>query len=341
MSNNITETRICVQKILPQHQQELKSFQSSGSQQQAQKLSAAFWTKKIWTKGSKITIGFLDNGKQIPKTSLEQLKISGKGKLDPLQNEVNSMSVQQMIRKIVRERIEPLVNLRLEFVDQNPENANVRISFDPNGGCWSLVGTDHLSQKDGATMNFGWFDVPTTIHEFGHMLGMIHEHQNPRGKQIKWNDSKVFAWAKSTQGWSEKITEQNIISKYNISTINGSDFDPLSVMLYFFPAELTTNGVGTQQNLRLSGLDVDWIYKTYAKEQGETPDQFYKNVYNDSLEKSVQESIKLAHKFTLSGPNSVNWKTIGTLLILFIFILAILKLVKFLRKNKRVYKYGK
>ena len=212
-SDRIGETRMCVQQILPQHHNELKAiYQSDLSPENQQRLRAAFFSKKLWPAGSKIRIGFLDSGNQISKTSEGDMRETGKGKMDPLQNQVDQMSVHQMIRKIVRERIQPLVDLQITFVD-NPEQANVRISFDPTGGAWSLVGTDHLHQKSGATMNLGWFDVATTMHEFGHMLGMIHEHQNPKGDKIKWNDRKVFAWAKSTQGWSDKTTEENIIIK--------------------------------------------------------------------------------------------------------------------------------
>jgi hypothetical protein len=347
MPQDIQETRICVQQILPMHHQELQKLKSSGfSQHQVDRLSASFWTKKVWPKGARITIGFLDTGKQIPKTSTSQLTTIGNGKLDPLQNQVDNMEIQQMIKKIVRERLEPLVNLRLEFVDQNPESANVRISFDPNGGAWSLVGTDHLHQPTGATMNLGWFDVPTCIHEFCHMLGMIHEHQSPRGQKIQWNDKKVYEWARATQGWSDETTYQNILSKYDISTINGSEFDPLSVMLYFFPADLTLNGVGTQQNLRMSGLDVDWLYKIYTKDKGETPTQFYQDVYNDSLQKSVEDSKRLARAFGGSAGQLVihtNWKTIGVTLAIVIGIVLIVGVLYWLivKKRMRSGRYGR
>lgn len=348
MSQDITETRICVQKMLPHHQMQMHSLQQSGhSTEHVQRLAAAFWTKKIWPKGSEITIGFLDNGEKIPKTSIEKLKVAGRGKLDPLQNQVSRLtSVPEMVRMVVTERIVPLVNLKIKFID-DASAAIVRISFDPNGGAWSLVGTDHLAEKKKPTMNLGWFDVPTTIHEFGHMLGMIHEHQNPRGNQIKWNKSKLLAWAKDTQGWSDSMTEKNIIDKYNKSMINGSDFDPLSIMLYFFPPKLTTNNVGTQQNLRLSGIDVQWIHDTYPNSNGESPSEFYQEAYNDSIKASIAESKRLAEKFAKAGDwsmvgsisNRVEWKKLGiTLFILFVMILLGIGIWKFILKRKR---YGR
>ena len=32
----------------------------------------------------------------------------------------------------------------------------------------------------------------TIIHEFGHALGMIHEHQNPLNNSLQWNTDKVY-----------------------------------------------------------------------------------------------------------------------------------------------------
>lgn len=335
MSHDIYETRICVQKLHVHHEKQLHDIHKSDiSHDHKQRLRAAFFTKKIWPKNSKIRIGFLGNGKQIPRSSLQDIQEHGSGKVDPLQTQEDRLSVQQMIRKIVRERIVPLVNLDIDFVD-DVNKANVRISFDPDGGAWSLVGTDHLHQKTGATMNLGWFDVATTMHEFGHMLGMIHEHQNPKGEPIKWNDKKVFEWAKATQGWSEQTTETNIIKRYDISSINGSNFDPMSIMLYFFPASLTTNNIGTHQNLRLSGLDVEWITKTYPTDHGNTAEEFYQKVYNESLRSSIEQSEKEASQFGKGSP-TINWKTIGIgVLFIIIVLLVVMVIWWFVVKMKR------
>lgn len=53
-------------------------------------------------------------------------------------------------------------------------------------------------------MNFGWVDVPTVIHEMGHMLGMIHEHQNPKGQNIDWNDKKFLNGPKRLKDGTNK-----------------------------------------------------------------------------------------------------------------------------------------
>ena len=325
MQKDITETKICVQKLLSHHQTELNEIHSSGKDpEHIQKLQAAFFTKKIWPKGSKIIIGFLDNGDNVQRNNL-----SNSNSLDPLQNEVDKLSIKEAVKKVVIERIKPLVNLDISFVD-NPEQANVRVSFDPSGGAWSLVGTDHLEQKSGATMNLGWFDVPTTIHEFGHVLGMIHEHQNPSGQTIRWNENKVIEWAKETQGWSEQTTRDNIINKYDKNSINGSSFDPLSIMLYFFPASLTLNNIGTKQNFRLSEQDVLWIDKIYHNDNGISPETFYKNTYGVLLKSSIDKNNNLSLKF--GNKKSSTWKKILAIMVIIIFFIGIIVLFLHLRR---------
>ena len=271
--------RICVEKIFPHH----IDIVNSGDE----KSRAAFFSSKVWDKDATITIGFLGDGQGILKTSLDTFK--GK-QLDPLENDISKLSAQEAVRKVVNERIAPACGLKLVFVPQDQSHsANIRISFDSSEGAWSLIGKDCLDETSGAaTMNLGWLDIPTIIHEFGHaVFAMIHEHQNPRGG-IKWNVDAVYQWAKEKQGWDKQTTYNNILMKYNTDQINGSQFDPLSIMLYFFPANLTLDNKGTQQNARLSPLDVIWVHKTYPN--GEDPNKFYEKIYNQNINDVIQNA---------------------------------------------------
>ncbi len=299
-SSQMAQDRICVEKLLPHHEKQLARMKaSSNSQYHYDRLRAAFQTDKLWPEGTTIRYGFLGTGNQIPRTStadLEDARTHGGVvlKLDPLQKKLEGVPVTDAIRRIVKERVQPLVGLKFVYVD-NPQHANVRISFDPDGGAWSLVGTDCLHVKSKPTMNLGWYDVGTVLHEFGHVLGMVHEHQNPKGDDghpnpIDWNDSKVYAWASQTQGWDKQTTEKNILSKYANNQINGSEFDPLSIMLYFFPKSLTLDNEGTHQNLRLSGADALWINKMYPR-SSETPQVFYQKTYGEPLATALAEGV--------------------------------------------------
>ena len=285
---------ICVEKVHHSDHKEYHDIHDHKKHDSSKRkaLRAAFFTKKLWPPNSTIKVKFMEKNPQVMRTPEGRMDTNN-GPIDPLQQyffDNPDINLTDVVKKIVKERIEPLTNLKFVFVE-NSEDSDMRISFDPDRGAWSLVGTDCKKEdKNEATMNLGWFDVATVIHEFGHVLGMIHEHQNPRGKTISWDDKAVFKWANETQGWDEETTKKNILDKYDKNSINGSTFDPLSIMLYFFPGDLTTNNEVTHQNLRLSGLDVEYIGKNY-KANTENIGNIYSSIYNDSkLDKNIKKA---------------------------------------------------
>ncbi len=325
-------TRICVERVLPEHKDYYDSIKHDS------RLAAAFWSSKLWPQNSTITIGFLDEPtNQNQRTPMAIMEKIGRN-IDPLQKSLAKVPLKKALKTIVEKRIQPLVNLKLKFIDNNPKDADIRISFKDANASWSLVGTDSAKKSaknckgkhcGDPSMNLGWFDVGTYIHEFGHALGMVHEHQNPRGEDIEWDLPKLYTYMEETQGWDKQQVNTNVVNRYKLSQINGSKFDPLSVMLYFFPASLTKNDKGTRQNFSLSGIDAEWISKSYPGGPM-TPQDFYQKAYGKSLESSISQSEKIRHEMTTS--NSHIWVILIT-----IFIVAILTggiLFWLLRKHK-------
>ncbi|MGZ9218929.1 MAG: M12 family metallopeptidase [Candidatus Binatia bacterium] len=164
-----------------------------------------------------------------------------------------------------------VANLKFDF--NNAANADIRIAFDPDDGAWSYLGTDCKSiPVNQPTMNLGFLDGGTAAHEFGHAIGLAHEHQNPSGG-IEWNEAVVISeLAKSPNFWDEQTARHNVIRKYTANQINGTEFDPDSIMLYFFPASWTLNGIATKANDVLSKIDKQFIAgaKMYPKTGGTT-----------------------------------------------------------------------
>ncbi|MFN0166933.1 MAG: M12 family metallopeptidase [Bryobacteraceae bacterium] len=174
-------------------------------------------------------------------------------------------------RAIAKEQAEWwTAHANLTFAFDNALNADIRIAFASNDGAWSYVGTDAKGiPLDQPTMNLGFLDGGTAGHEFGHAIGLAHEHQNPAGG-IQWNEPVVIAaLAKAPNFWDEETARHNVLRKYTADQINGTAFDPQSIMLYFFPAEWTLNGIGTEQNDVPSDMDKAFVAgaKMYPKTQ--------------------------------------------------------------------------
>lgn len=162
-------------------------------------------------------------------------------------------------------------NIEFDFTAARRQS-DIRISFEADPGSWSYIGTDNLHiGKAEPTMNFGWLLDDTkdeeynrvVLHEFGHALGCIHEHQNPKGG-IKWNEEAVYKlFGGPPNNWSREETYENVIMKYSLDQLNASKYDPKSIMLYEFPSKLIQSGIATHENSRLSGNDKRFIRKMY------------------------------------------------------------------------------
>lgn len=215
--------------------------------------------------------------------------------LDPLYKTLQGkVDPALLIKTVVTERLAPLVNLKLQFTD-NVRDSTIRVNFDSTRGCNSLIGTDNLRSSQGLvwnypsdkpTMNYAWLDVATVLHEFCHALGMVHEHQNPNNNPIQWNVPAVLCYYRQKEGWSDTVTKRNVIDRFKISEINGSDYDKASIMIYAFDAKetlpevclsdsnqvlyqkdtqvpITLDGVSVNPNYKLSNSDIEWLKNIY------------------------------------------------------------------------------
>jgi len=66
--------------------------------------------------------------------------------------------------------------------------------------------------------------------------------------------------------WSPDDIRENVLHKYSARGITATVYDPRSIMLYDFAAELFTDGDGpTNVNTKLSVKDVAMIKRMYPK----------------------------------------------------------------------------
>jgi hypothetical protein len=178
----------------------------------------------------------------------------------------------------VHNRVERLASqwvqyANVRFIFDNAPDAVIRIAFE-RGASWCYIGMDALDPSLGPndpTMNFGWFTAATpndelqrvVLHEFGHALGLIHEHQSPSAA-IPWDREAVISYyAGPPNYWSAEQVEHNVFERNSHAVANASVFDPTSIMLYPIPPEFTGGKLSVGWNRILSPMDREFIRLLY------------------------------------------------------------------------------
>jgi len=197
----------------------------------------------VWPNGSKLHVHFLDG----------------------------SPDARAAVAKIAAEWSE-FANIDFVFHlgDSPPPQVDIAITFD-DAACNSSMGPGsrdsaawggpsmrlcHIDQMMGSD-----FFRRATLHEFGHALGMHHEHQSPKAA-YSWNKPAVYAYYAQI-GWSEPFVDQWVFRKVNENEVRASAWDLHSVMHYEFPADFTTDNIEIHGGSVLSDEDKRFIAEIY------------------------------------------------------------------------------
>jgi Astacin (Peptidase family M12A) len=182
---------------------------------------------------------------------------------------------QDAVRSAFEEWKDLGIGLEFQEVHERSE-AEVRIGFQAQyDGSWSYVGRDVLVQPmNNRTMNFGWdltteYGRTTALHEIGHTLGMPHEHQNPF-TGIVWDEEAVYSYfGGEPNNWDRESTYHNVLRKLASSEVEGSSWDPDSIMEYWFPEGLIKEPpqyrVGLTPAGTISERDTEYARRWYPK----------------------------------------------------------------------------
>ena len=221
---------------------------------------------------------------------------------------------KQMVKKFAPEWSK-YANIKFDF--RQDDDADIRISFDSIGESWSWVGRDaQLQELQYSTMSLGFFKEyfdkkktdsffsEITLHEFGHALGLEHEHLSPvRGFQWISTDS-VYKYYLGPPNFMDSATiQRNMFTKLDASHSNGK-YDPKSIMHYTLPAKLLKDNFKTPNNFFLSEGDKATIASLYPFDtttKTQTSNAKCKSVPKSEVAISDNNNLVIQPSFTITG----------------------------------------
>jgi|GEM_PF-1532562 len=214
------------------------------------KEGAVFHNSYQWPVGATLRIGFVDG----------------------------SLEARKAVAKTASEWTEH-ANLDFDFdYSNNPSNVDILIRFnDPN--CTSALGdtSRYMSEFGQPSMNLCYADTfmetedfpRIVLHEFGHALGLYHEHQSPKANH-SWNKQAVYDYY-TRFGWDRDYVDQWVFRTIDPALVDATDYDVDSIMHYAFPPEFTTDNVGFGGKSQLSAMDKSFIAEVYPGKKKAKP----------------------------------------------------------------------
>jgi hypothetical protein len=157
--------------------------------------------------------------------------------------------------------------------------------------------------------------MTTALHEIGHAIGFEHEHQSPFAG-IEWNKEAVYkSFSGPPNNWTKASINSNIIEKMPANDLDGSEWDPDSIMEYEFepglvlrPAPFDTDGIfppGT-----LSKLDVAGVKRIYP---AASKSKVAKLQVNKSVPISAAAGEQREYEFVAPSTKKYTFQTAGDL----------------------------
>jgi len=203
-----------------------------------------------------------------------------------------SRKAQERVIRIAREWMQ-YANVTFDFEEGGAPRAckgdnseDIKVTFEDNKGWWSVPGTNSRGQDPSMNLQFFGVDTPmlkngqaapegpiraTILHEFGHALGLLHEHQSPNANcdaEIDWDAAyKIGAGI----GWDKGLVDRNFRQLASTTSLNATEVDRKSIMHYSLPPTLFKRGKESAcyvtENLELSKQDRKFIAAIYPKQE--------------------------------------------------------------------------
>lgn len=163
----------------------------------------------------------------------------------------------------------PHVNLTFEFTHQPDADIRIAVDKNPYGGSSAVGVAAKNTPTPKPTMFIGFANgdtrkaAQTVQHEFGHALGLKHEHQHPYSA-LDFNKENVYSDYEN-HGQTRQEADANVFRKFDPRQTYYSQYDQHSIMHYGLPREFFNNNTPTPENYELSETDKQFISALYPK----------------------------------------------------------------------------
>jgi len=169
--------------------------------------------------------------------------------------------LKEFVQQTITTHMPPL-GVEFAFVD-DWDRSHIRVALGMlTNGNWSYLGTDALSisRNEYTMMIFNATNETTILHEFGHALGLHHEHLHPNAN-ILWNKEAVYDELMSSQGWSRGYIDTQMFN--HSDDYLATEFDPKSIMMYYIPTAWTLDDSVYYPNNVFTNEDVQALQQLY------------------------------------------------------------------------------
>jgi hypothetical protein len=164
-------------------------------------------------------------------------------------------------------------NIHFELSDD--ADAEVRVSFtQPGSWAYQSIMCLNVEHKE-PTVNLGWLRVDSSLdeaeavvlHEFGHVLGLLHEHSHPDPAFV-WNKEAVYRiFAGPPHFQTKESIDHSFFTTWQHDQFPFTKpYDVRSIMQYGFPRECFADGteaLPTERNMAISAGDREFVSRLY------------------------------------------------------------------------------
>ncbi|MBS7844247.1 hypothetical protein KFF47_15810 [Pseudomonas fluorescens] len=182
---------------------------------------------------------------------------------------ISLLNMTQEQKNLTKQNINkwaPHTNLYFKFIDT--PNGDIRITANNDtSAAWSNVGTDARNTPPiEPTMSIGFANSPVAVgvkiqHEFGHALGLRHEHKHP-DRTLELNKENIYKDYES-RNKTRRQANHDIVHTFQREEVKTSGYDRNSIMHYRFSASTLKDGNPLVGNTKLSEGDKHFMQSLY------------------------------------------------------------------------------